>query len=235
MKRALKGIARLIVAAGLTASCGGSVGAPSGHDGGSTSRDGGPTHRDGGHADVVSVDAACPQSPTGTCASEGQQCPALCGACTCTSGTWECPEPPCAEPCRGPAPHEGDSCGGTCCGPSVGLTCDFDCGDGGQASATCEGSDAGGIMGKGAWHLQSACAAPEDAGSGCPASCPPGQVIVNFNDSAPGFPGPSGCACQSAPCPDGGVACSCDSACEQLGHGACCNWAGTTLTCNECG
>ena len=76
----------------------------------------------------------------------------------------------------------------------------------------------------------------DGSGSGaCPASCPTGQTIVSYDDSAPGLPGPSGCDCKPDPCPDAGTGCECTAACEQFGHGDCCNWAGTTLSCNECG
>ncbi len=74
-----------------------------------------------------------------------------------------------------------------------------------------------------------------DASTTCPVSCPAGQVVVSWDDSAPGFPGPVGCACKVDPCPDAGTGCDCASACEQLGHGACCSWQGATLSCNECG
>jgi hypothetical protein len=173
MKRALAGIATF-VAMGLTASCGGSVGpgGSGGNDGGS--RDG-TMRRDGSGSipDAHDHDASlpsCPENPAGACAVEEETCPGLCGACTCTMGIWACPEPPCAEPCRGPAPQEGASCGGVCCGPYIGLACDFACGDGGQVSATCEAVD-GGAAEIGAWHLPSVChgdsdaAGPSDAGA----------------------------------------------------------------------
>jgi hypothetical protein len=78
-------------------------------------------------------------------------------------------------------------------------------------------------------------APPPDGSLGCPASCPSGDIIVYWNDSSPGFPGSSGCACKPDPCGEGGVGCPCESACEALAHGGCCNWSGAMLMCNECG
>jgi hypothetical protein len=73
-----------------------------------------------------------------------------------------------------------------------------------------------------------------DGAALCPASCPTGQIVVNWNDSVPGFPGPSGCGCTPDPCPDGGE-CACQPACIQTGHQGCCNWTGGTLVCDACG
>jgi hypothetical protein len=140
-----------------------SGGSGSGSGGGSSSGSGG---LDGGSSGGDSGRTPnCPQNPTGTCTVEGAQCPGICGTCTCSNGTWACPEPPCATPCRGPAPQEGTSCGGVCCGPYVGLTCNFGCGDTGAVSATCEALDGGANAEIGTWHLQSACITPGDGGT----------------------------------------------------------------------
>jgi hypothetical protein len=139
-----------------SSSGGSSSGGSSGSSSGSGS-DGGSSGGDSGPSPNCTQDRAC--------SVEGMQCPGICGTCTCTNGTWACPEPPCATPCRGPAPQEGDSCGGVCCGPYVGLTCSFGCGDAGHVSATCEAVDGGANAEIGTWHLQSACVSPGDAGA----------------------------------------------------------------------
>jgi hypothetical protein len=75
------------------------------------------------------------------------------------------------------------------------------------------------------------------SGPACPASCPAGKIVVNWNESAPGFPGPMGCACAVNPCPDGGIGCACQQACSVASpiSTACCGWMGSTLVCAECG
>jgi hypothetical protein len=75
-----------------------------------------------------------------------------------------------------------------------------------------------------------------DGGSGCPASCPSGMIVVDWDDSAPGFPGPSGCACQPIPCDGGATGCSAQTACQSFGHsGGCDAWNNATLQCYQCG
>ncbi|HEY8042125.1 MAG TPA: hypothetical protein VIF15_20115 [Polyangiaceae bacterium] len=78
--------------------------------------------------------------------------------------------------------------------------------------------------------------ATSDGAGSCPTSCPAGQIVVTWNLSSPGFPGPSGCACKPDPCADGGVGCPCDPACQLTAPGGgCCNWFGSALSCNACG
>ena len=75
-----------------------------------------------------------------------------------------------------------------------------------------------------------------DAALGCPASCPAGQITVNWSESSPGFPGPSGCECQPNPCDGGTTNCSAYSACQALSRfGGCDYWSGETLGCFQCG
>jgi hypothetical protein len=70
----------------------------------------------------------------------------------------------------------------------------------------------------------------------CPVTCPTGEILVTWDLSSPGFPGPSGCACKPAPCPDAGVGCDAFEACQQLAlGGGCCGWSGSSLFCNACG
>jgi hypothetical protein len=75
-----------------------------------------------------------------------------------------------------------------------------------------------------------------DAASGCSPSCPAGQITVNWSQSSPGFPGPSGCECAPNPCDGGAASCSAYSACQALAHlGGCDNWNNGTLGCFQCG
>jgi hypothetical protein len=75
-----------------------------------------------------------------------------------------------------------------------------------------------------------------EAAASCPVGCPVGQIVVTWDLSFPGYPGSNGCACKPDPCPDAGVDCPCFDACQQVAPGGgCCNWAGTTLSCNACG
>ncbi len=119
----------------------------------------------------------CPATqPSGKCNGEKLACTYGCSFCSCSQGQWLCSSPGCFGGCSPTPPAAGSACGG-CCGPSVGMTCDYACpSDAGTFRATCVGTG-----GAGAWKVDSctsggstpgkvACGGKEcdlDAGQGC--------------------------------------------------------------------
>jgi hypothetical protein len=110
------------------------------------------TIRDGGASDAGSPTCP-PEEPKGACSGTGGNCTYGCTSCICTGGMWQCVAPGCAAGCNPNPPVDGTSCGG-CCGPTVGMTCDYPCADdAGTFQAKCVGT--GGV--DGTWRV-GACA-----------------------------------------------------------------------------
>ena len=135
---ALLAVGAAFVVVGSLAACGGSfVGVGDTSPGSDGSASDGTAPGDGGAAD--GNPPGCPSSqPQGTC-SGPLNCSYGCTFCTCAGGSWSCSAPGCYGGCSPTPPKDGASCGG-CCGPSVGMTCEYACpGDAGTLQATCVG------------------------------------------------------------------------------------------------
>ncbi len=126
----------------LVGSCGGSSDASfTNADGSAEAAGDGPANGgDGGLGDGGNPPGCPATQPSGACSGQKSGCTYGCESCFCQSGQWQCSAPGCAGGCFPTPPTAGTQCGG-CCGPSVGMSCDYGCaGDAGTFRATCVGT-----------------------------------------------------------------------------------------------
>lgn len=129
----------------LVGSCGGSSFVGIGDEAGAPEAGGDGAVRNDGSADGGNPPGCPATQPSGACAGPTKStCQYGCSSCFCQAGQWQCVAPGCSGGCLPTPPAADEACGGGCCGPSVGMTCDYPCPGGGAQHATCVGGSGGG-------------------------------------------------------------------------------------------